>query len=290
MKYMNAIFWSRVTLIATIALLGVFAWQTPAWSGDNDEFLVVSFLDVGQGDAIHIETPDGFEMLIDGGATTQVLRQLASGRQFFDRQIDVVLATHPDTDHIGGLVDVLKRYQVATVVQSKVKNDTPATQAFTQAVANEQSEVVYVQRGDVIALGASTTVRVLSPAGDVSDWQSNTASIVVQVQYGDIEFLLTGDAPTGIEEYIASYYGEQLESEVLKLGHHGSNTSTSKTFLAIVQPQYAIVSAGVDNRYGHPHSKVVERTAQQGARLLNTAQYGTITFATDGQSVWQTQQ
>lgn len=288
MDPMGAIFWSRVTILTTIAILGFFAWQTPL-SQTNSKNLTVTFLDVSQGDAIHIQTPEGFEMLIDGGATSQVLRELSANRSFFDRDIDVVLATHPDTDHIGGLVDVLNRYQVHSIIQSNVVNESPASTAFALAVAQEQAEVVFVQRGDVIALGASTTVRVLSPLGDVSQWQSNTASIVVQVKYGDIEFMLTGDAPVGIEEYILEYFGEMIESEVLKLGHHGSDTSTSEAFLALVAPQYAVVSAGLNNRYGHPHSDVVQRVQAQGAELVSTAQQGSITFETDGQTVWLTQ-
>ena len=288
MKNMGAIFWSRVTLIAVIGILGFFAWQTPALLGvsTQSDNLLVTFLDVGQGDAIHIETPDGFEMLIDGGATSQVLRELSTGRIFFDRDIDVVMATHPDTDHIGGLVDILQRYRVDTFVQTNAVNETPASDAIALVVGSEQAEVVLVQRGDVIQLGASTTVTVLSPLGDTSAWQSNTASIVVQVKYGEIEFMLTGDAPVGIEEYIAEYYGELLESEVLKLGHHGSNTSTSEEFLALVQPQYAVVSAGVDNRYGHPHPEVVERVQNQGVRVVSTAETGSIAFETDGKTVW----
>ena len=288
MKGMEAIFWSRVTLITVIGILGFLAWQTPALSGSSSksENLTVTFLDVGQGDAIHIETPDGFEMLIDGGATSQVLRELSAGRNFFDRSIDVVMATHPDTDHIGGLVDVLQRYTVETVIQTNAVNETPASNAIALAISSEQAQTVTVQRGDVIQLGASTTVRVLSPLGDTSAWQSNTASIVVQVKYGDIEFMLTGDAPVGIEEYIAQYYGEMIESEVLKLGHHGSNTSTSEEFLALVQPQFAVVSAGADNRYGHPHSEVVQRVVEQGIELVSTAETGSVIFESDGNTVW----
>ena len=248
--------------------------------------LTVRFLDVGQGDAIHIVTPDGYELLIDGGATASVLRELSSDRSFFDRYIDVMIATHPDTDHIGGLVDVLERYEVATIINTSAENDTPATTAYELAVSNEGANMIEAAVGQVLQLGASTTIRVLSPRGDTSNWQSNAASIIVQVVYGDMAFMLTGDAPASIEDYLVGAYGTSLKSNVLKLGHHGSKTSTSELFLATVQPEYAVVSASVDNRYGHPHQEVMQRVFDRNIRAFHTGTDGTITFKSDGQTVW----
>ena len=284
---MSSVFRSRVIILGCLGILGWFAFLPAQQSAVLDENLTVRFLDVGQGDAIHIQTPDGYEMLIDGGATAQVLRSLAVDRRFFDRDIDVVLATHPDTDHIGGLVDVLERYRVQTILQTNAINDTPVSQAYDVSVQSENAAVVFVQRGDEILLGASTTIRVLAPAGDVSLWRSNAASVVVQVQYGEIEFLLTGDAPAGIEDYLVQAYPALIQSEILKLGHHGSDTSTSEYFLDAVRPDYAVVSAGLDNRYGHPHPDVVQRVEDRNINLVSTAQAGTITFKTDGVTVWR---
>ena len=143
------------------------------------------------------------------------------------------------------------------------------------------------QAGQSFQLGASTTVRVLSPYGNTVDWKSNSASVIVQVVYGDIEFMLTGDAPSGIEEYIVGQYGELLESEVLKLGHHGSKTSSSGEFLDAVQPDYAVVSASSDNRYGHPHKEVIDRVSERGAEVVSTADSGTVMFVSDGVEVWK---
>jgi len=286
-EHMSSVFRSRVIILGCLGILGWFAFLPAQQSAVLDENLTVRFLDVGQGDAIHIQTPDGYEMLIDGGATAQVLRSLAVDRRFFDRDIDVVLATHPDTDHIGGLVDVLERYRVQTILQTNAINDTPVSQAYDVSVQSENAAVVFVQRGDEILLGASTTIRVLAPAGDVSLWRSNAASVVVQVQYGEIEFLLTGDAPAGIEDYLVQAYPALIQSEILKLGHHGSDTSTSEYFLDAVRPDYAVVSAGLDNRYGHPHPDVVQRVEDRNINLVSTAQAGTITFKTDGVTVWR---
>lgn len=281
--------WLRIRLgvLISLSVVGILVWvpagQTSSSVGEN---LQVRFLDVGQGDAIQIITPDGYEALIDGGPTASVLRELVVGRSFFDKSIDVVIATHPDTDHIGGLVDVLERYQVDYIVETNNQSETPASNAYEKAVENEQAKIVIARAGQVIQLGASTTIKILSPNGDTSNWKSNVASIVVQVSYGDIDFMLTGDAPSTIEDYIVDEYGTALESEVLKLGHHGSDTSSSEKFLEAVRPEFAVVSAGADNRYGHPRAEVIERATAVGAEVVSTIDSGTITFATDGVRVW----
>jgi competence protein ComEC len=205
---------------------------------------------------------------------------------WLDRSLDMVLATHYDLDHIGGLVDVLDRYAVETIVKTSNENDTIATDAFLSAVEHELATIHLAMAGDVFQLGASTTFTVLSPAGDPTQWESNSASIVGLLRYDDIEVLLTGDAGTGIEEYLVRTHGTALASEVLKLGHHGSDTSSSAAFLAAVQPALAIVSAGRDNRYGHPHDEVVARVGAVGADILSTFEQGTIVLKSDGERVW----
>jgi competence protein ComEC len=282
-----SVFWSRIIFLGVIFSIGTLAFFQTSSSLPQSQYLSVRFLDVGQGDAIHIQTPDGYELLIDGGPTSLVLRELADGRSFFDSTIDLVLATHPDSDHIGGLVDVLARYQVATIIQTNNINDTPAAAAYDDSVVNERAQMVQAQTGQIIQLGASTTVRILSPSGDTALWRSNAASIIVQVSYGEIDFLLTGDAPLETEEYLVGLYAQSLQSEVLKLGHHGSKTSSSGVFLDTVQPDFAVVSAELNGRYGHPHAEVIERVTQRNIQITSTAQAGTIEFLTDGVTVWQ---
>ncbi|MCB9812307.1 MBL fold metallo-hydrolase [Candidatus Nomurabacteria bacterium] len=279
---------ARIVIVGLLlCTVGVVWWPAATAAGPAGSFLTVRFLDVGQGDAIHIMTPDGYEMLVDGGPSASVLRELAKGRSFFDRSIDVVVATHPDTDHVAGLVDVLERYEVGILVETAAEHDAPAAVAYQRAAGGEAARRIIAQAGQVIRLGASTTVRILSPQGDTTNWENNAASIILQVQYGDIAFMLTGDAPSGIEDYLAGAFGAGLQSEVLKLGHHGSDTSSSAPFLAAVQPQYAVVSAGKDNRYGHPKQGVLTRAREAGAEIVSTAAQGTITFETDGKTVWQ---
>lgn len=284
----------RMIGLAIVAIVTVLLWlpllpftEGTARSRGGDGELTVAFLDVGQGDGIFIETPDGVQVLIDGGPDATVLRELGGVMGVGDRSIDVVIGTHPDKDHVAGLVDVLSRYQVAQVIRTENVNDTAPSEAFDMAVEDEGMNVSYARAGQVWQLGASTTLTILSPASNPKDWESNAASIVSLLRYGNTEFLLTGDAGEGTELFLVEQYGDLLESDVLKLGHHGSRTSTSEVFLETVQPQYAVVSAGKDNEYGHPHEEVVERVGAVGATLVSTAEKSTLVFHSDGKRVWQ---
>lgn len=277
----------RISILAVLVLVAVFVWLPNETVRANDtQYLTVEFLDVGQGDAIHVMTPDGYELLIDGGPSSLVLRELAKNRSFFDKDIDVMIATHPDSDHIAGLVDVLERYQIGMILNTAVESDSQVAKVFGDDMRAEGAYIVTAKAGQLLQLGASTTVRILSPAGDTAGWETNTASVVVQLVYEDIEFMLTGDAPISIENFLVNQYGESLESEVLKLGHHGSKTSTSEEFLEAIKPDYAVVSAGKNNRYGHPKSEVIDRVQERGVEILNTIEQGSITFKSDGTKVW----
>lgn len=240
------------------------------------ETLCVSFLDVGQGDAIFIESPTGRQVLIDGGPDSSVLRALGEVMGFFDKDIDVVVATHSDADHISGLIDVLERYDVGTVIRTENESDTPMWHAFEESTEAEEADIRYARRGQTYDLGGGAVLEVLFPDRDVSDMESNTASIVMRLSYGNTSFLLMGDAPKSIEEYLVLIEGEHLKSDVLKVGHHGSRTSTSELLLAEVRPTYAVISAGRDNRYGHPHLEVTDLLFNYGVKIFNTADEGTV--------------
>ena len=277
----------RMMVLGALMIVCAYVWVLP-YLGEasatgvarSDEF-TVTFLNVGQGDAIRIETPDGVQALIDGGRDGTVLRELARELGAFDRTIDLVVATHPDMDHIGGLVDVLDRYEVATILRTENESDTATSRAFTERAEAEGARIVMARAGQEFQLGARVTLRVLFPASDPTRMESNASSIVVQVSYGEFDVLLTGDAPSRIEEYLVTTYGDTLQSEVLKLGHHGSNTSSAPFFLGAVAPQYGIVSAGTDNDYGHPHAEVLDTAAEYGIVVLETKN-GTVMITSDG--------
>lgn len=250
--------------------------------------LTVAFLDVGQGDAIWIQAPNGKELLVDTGPGQAVVTELAKLKNFFDRTIDMVLLTHTDSDHIGGVPEVFKRYHVPLVVTSEVSSPTLIHKTSQEFIQQEKSNRLIARMGERIVLDSRSgvVVDVLFPDYSTENWETNEASIIVKVTYGDISFLLTGDAPTEVEDYLINSYGDQLRSTVLKLGHHGSKTSTSARFLETVQPEITIVSAGLGNRYGHPSPEVVERITETDKVLLETSRIGTIICTSDARRIF----
>ncbi len=270
---------------ALIALIpGLLERFSIEHKGDGKTLRVV-FFDVGQGDSIYIESPTGKQVLIDGGPDGTVLHRLAGEMGYWDRSLDMVVATHEDKDHVGGLPGVFEYYGVGTFVRTENEGTSLEAQVIDTLSKREGSEVVYARRDMQFDLGASTTLTILFPDRDPSMFESNTSSIIARLTYGETEFLLTGDAPDEIEDHLVVLDSEVLESDVLKLGHHGSRTSTSELFLSAVQPEYAIVSSGRENRYGHPHKEVVERLTTNEIPMLNTAVEGSIVFESDGKKL-----
>jgi len=247
--------------------------------------LSVSFLEVGQGDAIFIQGPTGTQILIDGGPDRSVLRELGKMMPWWDRTIDVVIATHPDADHISGLIDVLERYRVSYILESGVKNDTPQAESMLRAIANENAVYTLARRGQVIDLGEGAQLEILFPDRDVNDVETNTASIVARLVYGNTSFMFTGDSPQEIEKYLVVLDGASLLSTVLKAGHHGSKTSSSIEFVGFVDPEYAVFSRGCDNNYGHPHREIVEIFNRFDVQTFDTCTDGRITFTSDGVTI-----
>lgn len=271
-------------LCVLLVCIGALFWSTQR---EERNILKVVFFDVGQGDAIYIESPTGTELLIDGGRDTTILRRLSREMGFFDRTIAYVLATHLDADHVGGLVHVFDRYTVAGAIMSEERSDTELSDAFQNRVDEEDAEIVYPRQGDMIDLGGGVQLLVLFPDRSMASADGNSASIIARLTYGAHSFLLTGDAPASIEEYLVDTTEESfLKSTVLKVGHHGSKTSSDEDFVELVSPEYAVVQAGKDNRYGHPHAEVVDRFADRGVVIKNTADEGSITFLSNGKELW----
>ena len=276
---------SILILLGSLLVVNVFIWYAVIVE-ERDGYLMVAFLDVGQGDAIFIEAPNGNQILIDGGSNKKVLRKLGGVMPFYDRSIDIVLATHPDKDHTGGLPDILKRYEVEAVITSDVQSDTSAYREFEKIIDDKRIKKIFARAGQIIWLSNDIYIEILFPDRSTSGWDSNTASVVARLVYGDTEFLLTGDSPKKIEKYLTAQYGGKLHSDILKLGHHGSRTSTSRIFLSAVNPEYTIISAGLNNRYGHPHKEVVEMLKEFEISSLATYENGTIVIKSDGKNIY----
>lgn len=278
--------YSKAHLVSIVVLaIGAACIAQIVWSEETRGKLRVTFLNVGQGDAIFIESPSGAQALIDGGPDRSVLRELGKTMPWWDKTIDVVIATHPDADHVSGLVDVLQRYRVSYVLEPGVKNDTPQAESMLRSIANEDANYMLARRGQIIDLGGGARIEILFPDRDVSGLETNTASIVARLVYGNTSFLLTGDSPDSVEEYLVRLDGSGLKSTVLKAGHHGSRTSSSLLFVGFVDPEYTIFSRGCDNTYGHPHDEVKAVFERFETKTLDTCEDGRVTFVSDGVSI-----
>jgi len=273
-------------LLGVLLFVNALIWYALIQDGGKG-VLTVAFLDVGQGDAIYIEAPNGNQLLIDGGRGKGMLRELAKVMPFYDRSIDVVLATHPDQDHIGGLPELLNRYEVKTILRSGVIHDTGVYHALNKVIQTRKVEEIFARRGMRIHLDNNVYLEILFPDRDVTHFKPNDASVVTRLVYNETEFIFTGDAPKDIEEYVASLDGNSLQSDVLKVGHHGSKTSTSELFLGAVLPSIAVISVEEDSRYGHPHEEVLETLTEFNIEIVATSEAGTIVFESDGKKLWR---
>lgn len=261
----------------------VLVWYAVFVESRND--LTVAFLDVGQGDSVLVETSTGQQILIDGGPNKKVLQELSKIMPFYDRSIDVVIATHPDGDHIGGLPDVLNRYNVDLVIEPGVESDTAVSKTFERLIEEKNIKKVLARRGMKLVLSDNAYLLILFPIGDVSKWDSNDASIVAKLVHGKTSFLFTGDSPQKIENYLVSVDKENLDVDVLKIGHHGSKTSSSESFIGYTSPEYAVISVGTENKYGHPNKETLDILNRFEIQILRTDLLGSIIMKSDGGNI-----
>jgi competence protein ComEC len=268
-------------LIVLLALVTVVAWL--ALRGLPDGRLHVYFLDVGQGDAILVQAPDGRQILVDGGPSpTALLNELGDVLPFWDRSLDLVVLTHPDGDHITGLIPLLDRYRVGQVLDVPQSDTAPEAVPWLEGLAALGVPRTLAQRGMRLPVG-DVQVLVLHPGpaqlmGTASD--DNNNAVVLRLDYGQTSFILTGDAESEAEaDMIAA--GLPLRADVLKVGHHGSNGASSLALIAAVAPRLAVIPVGAENTFGHPHPAVLERL--KGVEVLRTDQNGRIEVVSDGQ-------
>jgi competence protein ComEC len=277
--------WLILPLLVVAILVWCVALTTP------DDNLHLSFLDVGQGDAILIQTPNGQDILIDGGPDPQKINlELSEKLPFWDRTIDLMVCTQPHADHVTGLVEVLQRYKVKQVLEPGVSYNSSIYQEWLRLIEEKQIKQDKAQVGQEIDLGSGIKMEVLNPPESLWDGTSDDVDnngVVLRLSWGQVSFLFTADIRDEVEFELIGQRAN-LKSTVLKVAHHGSETSTSPQFLAAVDPEVAVISVGEDNTFGHPSLEVVERLIDRLGEdnVYRTDEDGTIEFITDGDRLW----
>jgi len=246
------------------------------WQNSHRKF-IFAMLDVGQGDALFLESPTGTQIMFDAGPARKVLGPLQKIISPFDKSIDAIVITNPDADHIGGLVDILKNYKVGAIFESGTLTDSKTYQNLREEMKKQNIPDILAKRGMSLDMGGGVKINILFPDRDVSSWTTNDGSVVARLVYGENAIMLTGDSTVKTEKIILSENSaDQLKSTILKVGHHGSRTSTSSQFAKAVSPTHALISDGKDNKYGHPHPETLTTLAQFGAKIMRTDLLGSI--------------
>ena len=273
--------WVLAPAIAAAVVVWVVALSIP------DGKLRVTFADVGQGDSAMITTPSGKQVLVDGGPDPALAANLL-GRTlpFWDRTIELVILTHPHSDHVTGLIEALRRYGVTRILERSLDYDSLPHAEWRDTVAQEGATLIQASQGQVVDLGDGARLEILWPRERLltgTDSDVDNASIVLRLVYGEVSFLLTGDVFEQAERSLLAD-GADIGSTVLKVAHHGSRSSSGGGFLDRVAPAVAVISAGADNRFGHPHAETVQALESRLApgMVLATKDVGAVAFVTDG--------
>ena len=282
MKYFKRYF--PYILIVSLFVVG-FGVLYLTYNHTNNKYLKVVFLDVGQGDAVYIEAPNGKQILIDGGPDAKLLSSLSKVMPFADRSIDMIIATHPDMDHIGGFPLLIDNYKVTSVIENGTISTSQIYKSLEEKIIKKKINKIIAYRGMHIILDEKKNIYldILFPDRDVLKFESNDASIVSKLVYGNNSFMITGDASLYTENLME--WGESestLHADVLKLAHHGARSSSSLLWLEKVKPSVAIISAGKKNNYGHPHKETLDRLFKLHIPFLSTMEKGNIIFKSDG--------
>jgi len=276
-------FWLIATMLWIFSIFILFPYP---------KLLEVHFINVGQGDCIYVKTPDDKNIIIDGGGTPyddydvglNVL--LPYLRRKGIREIDLMVLTHPDLDHLEGLIPVLEEMRVMTVIERKVEYNNEVYNKFhSQIQESDYTEYYNVKAGDYIRLSDETELFILYPPKKIDFIDKNNFnnySIVLKLRYKKIDFLFTGDIEKAAEINLLSYWNDFLKSDILKVAHHGSKSSSSELFIEKVQPQVAVISVG-QNLFGHPHQEVIDNLNNNDCKLYRTDQNGTVLITSNGE-------
>lgn len=250
----------------------------------EEPLLEVCFFDVDQADSALFRSPDGKTLLIDAGdiATKYTLQEKLKSLQI--ERIDILIATHPHSDHIGGMQQIIENFEIGCIYLPDAVHTSKLYLSLLDCIEEKEIPVYEAKAGVTFSLGQAVECEIVAPCQSYEDL--NNTSAVVHIVYKDISFLMTGDAETLSEtDILAETTPVHLRSTVLKAGHHGSSTSSGDAFLDAVSPQYAIISCGIDNSYGHPHTETLERFAARNIKTFRTDELGDIWAVSDGKNI-----
>ncbi|AQW27160.1 ComEC/Rec2 family competence protein [Clostridium perfringens] len=275
---------SSIIGIIVVLLAGYFGIDlTQDSKVPKDSELMISYMDVGQGDAAYIKV-NGNDILIDAGPRSNSKELLEQLKAKNIDDFELVIATHPHEDHIGGMVDVFKEYEVKAFYSPKITHTTKTYENLVKAVKDEGLKTKELKGGMVIDLGEGAKFEVFTP--QKSEYEElNDYSPIMKLSFGDTSYLFTGDAEKLAEEEALAKYKTSLDSDVIKFGHHGSSSSSSNAFIEAVSPKYGIISCAKDNKYGHPHSETLDIIKKYNIKTFRTDTDGEIILTSDGKSI-----
>lgn len=262
-----------LVIVLGYAVLAAAFWQIP------DRRFHVYFLNIGQGDSIMIKTPENHHILVDGGPENFVLNELIEIMPFFDKQIDLVILTHPHADHVSGLIEVLKRYHVDNILITGVDYGSPEYSEFLKEISTRNVRVFLAESKTDFKFG-EVFVDILYPEKQLISEQfdnPNNSSIAMMVKFRDKKILLTGDLELEGEAGLIRT-GARLKANIFKAGHHGSRTSSSLNLLKLVRPKIVVIQSGKENSYGHPHEETLNNLSKLGIKVYRNDQAGRVEF------------
>ncbi|KKR05290.1 MAG: late competence protein [Parcubacteria group bacterium GW2011_GWC2_39_14] len=286
-KYLLGAFVSILLLFALVYWGEVSSITNDGQSSKVKE-LEVDFLNVGQGDAIYIRTPDNVDVLIDGGPDNSILNELGAVMPFWDKEIDLMILSHPHSDHVAGLVEVLRRYKVKKILYTGVIHTAPDYLAWLKEIKDRKIPLEIVNKKSEIMIGSSVKLELLYPQKSFLNQRVvnlNNTSIVARLVYDQTSFLFTADIEKEVEQELLRYDEEIFDSNVLKVAHHGSESSSSLEFLLAVSPTLAVIQVGDENSFNHPHGKTLFNLKNLPSVIYRTDTQGRIAMISDGQKI-----
>ncbi len=266
-----------LVFIIGVLFLVLVVFEVVSFGNKQNDILEVSYLDIGQGDATLISYLGKYQILIDGGPSgRKLLEELGKQMPIMDKKIEIVILTHPDFDHLAGLIDVVKNYEVGVFLGNGASADTQIFEELESVLLEKNIEKEILTEDSKISIGNNLNFEIFNPDdATLESKDRNENSIVLRMDFGINSFLFTGDATGDIEKDMITD-GENIDVDWLKIGHHGSKHSTTEEFLVATSPKFTIISVGARNKYKHPAVEVLELIGKVGVPILRTDENGTI--------------